>query len=190
MFTHCNVFLISSFQLHFSQMISSSPPCVSLRHLKQPSLPTQVLVTMKIMTFLRSSCSMKNCLQTLPHQLIFLNPRKGLTSHHLLAGGSSQGCINAPSVTNASSITLSSSNTRESTVDCSLTIAPSVGGLSEQPPCWPVTGYANAKMLHICALNVGTVFQPHWKNSDTTAQNEAVTMIADTVARVFKRRAA
>lgn len=171
-------------------MIFSFPLCVSLHRWKWPLLPTRVRVTMKIMTSLRLSCSMKNCLQTLPHQLTFLNHQKGLTSHLLLAGDSSQGCINAPSVTNASSITLSSSNTRESTVGCSLTTALSVGELSEQPLCWPVTGYGNAKMLHICALNVGTVFQPHWTNSDTTAQNEAVTTIVGTAERVFKSLAA
>lgn len=167
-------------------MIFSFPLCVSLHRWKWPSLPTRVLVMMKIMTFLRSSCSTKNCRRTLPRRRTFPNPQKGLISHHLLAGGSSRGCINAQSVINASSITLSSSNTRESTVGCSLTTAPSAGGLSEQPPCWLVTGYGNAKTLRICALNVGTVFRPHWTNSDTTAQNEAVTMIAGTAERAFK----
>lgn len=96
------------------------------------------------------------------------------------------GVHKCPECDKCSSITLSSSNTRESTVGCCLTTALSVGGLSEQPLCWPVTGYGNAKMLHICALNVGTVFQPHWTNLDTTAQNGAVTMIVGTVERVFK----
>lgn len=177
--------------LRFSQMIFSFPLCLFPHRWKWPSLPTRVLVTMKIMTFLRSSCSMKNCRQTLPLQQIFPSHRKGLIIYrHLLAGDSRQGCINAPSVTNASSITLSSSSTRESTAGCSLTTAPNVGGLSEQPLCWPVTGCANAKMLHICALNVGTVFQPHWTNSDTTAQNGAATTTVGTAGRVFRSQAA
>ena len=145
---------------------------------------------MKIMTFLRLSCSTKSCLQTHPPPLTFPNHQKGLISHHLPAGDCSRGCTNAPSVTNASSITPSSSNTRVATAGCSLTTAPSVGGLSERPLCWPATGYGNAKMLRICALNVGTVFQPHWTNSDTTAQNGAATTIAGTAERLFKSLAA
>lgn len=121
--------------LRFSQMIFSFPLCLSLHLWKWPSPPTRVLATMKTMTFLRLSCSTKSCLQTLPPRLTFPNRQKGPICHHLLAGDSSQGCINAPSVTNASSITPSSLNTRESTVGCSLTTAPSAGGLSGPPPC-------------------------------------------------------
>lgn len=172
-------------------MISSFPLCVSHLHWKWPSLLIRVHVMMNIVMCSRSSCLTKNCLQIRPHQLTFLNRLKGLICHHLRAGSSSsQGCTSALSVTSASSITLSSSNTSESTAGCSLTTAPSVGGLSEQPPCWPVTGLGNAKMLPICALNVGTVFQRHWTNSDTTAQSGAVTTTVGTVERVFKNPAA
>lgn len=134
---------ISSFlplQLHFNQMTSSFPPCVFLHPWKWPSPPIRALVMMKIMMFLRLSCLMKNYLQTPQPRRTFWNLLKGLTCQRLQAGSSSQGCINAPSVTNASSTTLSSSNTREFTVGCSLTTALSVGGPSEQPLSWPVTG--------------------------------------------------
>ncbi len=171
-------------------MIFSFPLCVSLHRWKWLSPPTRVLVTTKIMMFLKLSCLTKNCLQTLPRRRTFQNLQKGLTSHHLLAGGSSQGCINVLTVTNASSITRSSSNTRESTVGYSLTTALSVGGLFEQPLCWLVTGCGNVKMLHICALNVGTVFPPRWTNSDTTARSGAVTTIVGTVGRVSRSPAA
>lgn len=145
---------------------------------------------MKIMMFLRLSCLTKNCPRTRLHLRTFPSRRKGTICHRPLAGSSSRGCINAPSATNASSITPSSSNTRGSTVGCSLTTALSVAGPSEQPPSWPVTGSGNAKMPHICALNAGTVFQPHWTNSDTTAQSVAVTTIAGGAERLFKSRAA
>lgn len=145
---------------------------------------------MKTTMCLRSSCSMKNCLQTLPHQPTFLSPLKELTCRPLLAGDRHQGCTNALSVTNVSSITQSLSSTKECTAGYSLTTARSVGGRSGRPRCWLVTGCASAKMLRIFASNVGTVFHPHWTNSDTTVQNEAVTMTVVTAARVFRSPAA
>lgn len=132
--------LIFLLQLHFNRMISSFPPCVFRHPWKWPSPPIRALVMMKTMMFLRLSCLMKNYPQTPRPQRTFRNLLKGLTCQHLLAGSSSPGCINAPSVTNASSTTLCSSSTREFTVGCSLTTAPSVGGPSEQPLSWPVTG--------------------------------------------------
>lgn len=163
---------------------------LSLHRWRWPSLPTPVLVMMIIMTFPRLSCSTKSCPQTPPLRLTFLNPPKGLISRRLLAGDSSQECTSAQSVINASNITQCLLNTRECTAGCSLTTALSVEGLSEQPPCSRVTGSGNAKTLPICVLNVGTVFQPHWTNSDTTAQSVVVTMTADTVERVFRSLAA
>lgn len=171
-------------------MISSFPLCVSRHRWRSPSLLTRVLAMTKTVTFLRLSCSMKSYLQTLPRQRTFLTCPKGPICRHPLAGSSSRGCTNAPSVTNASSITLSSSNTRESTVGCSLTTALSVAGLSEQPLSWPATGSGNAKMLRTCALNVATVFQPRWTNSDTTARNVAAATTVDSAGRLFRSPAA
>lgn len=145
---------------------------------------------MKIMTSLRLSCLTKSCPQTLPPQLTFPNLQKGPMLLRLHAGDSSQESINAPSVTSASSITLSSLNIRESTAGCSPTSALSAGGLSEQPLCSLDTGCGNAKMRHIFASNVGTVFQHRWTNSDITARNGDVTTTAGSVERVFQSPAA
>lgn len=145
---------------------------------------------MKTTTSLRLSCLTKSCLQTLPRQLTFPNLQKGTMFLHLHTGDSIRESINAPSVTSASSITLSSLSIRESTPGYSPTTALSAGGLSEQPPCWPVTGCENAKMLHIFVLSVGTVFQPHWTNSDITAQNGAGATTVGSAERVFQSLAA
>jgi len=145
---------------------------------------------MKIMTFLRLSCSTKSCRPTHPPQLTFQSRPKELISHHLLAEDNSQESINAPSVTNALSITLSSSNTGESTAGYSPTTALSVGELSEQPLCWLATGSANVKMLRIFVSNAGTVFRPRWINSDTTARKGAATTTADNAGRAFQSPAA
>lgn len=191
----CNLslcFSSSPLQLHFSQMISSFPLCASRHRWRSPLLLTQVLAMTKTATFLRLSCLMKSYLQTLPRQRTSLTCPKGLICRHPLAGSSSssRGCTNAPSVTNASSTTLSSSNTRESTAGCSLTTALSVAGLSEQPLSWLATDSGNAKMLRTCALNVATVFQPRWTNSDTTARNVAAATTVDSAARLFRSPAA
>lgn len=173
-------------------MISSFPPCLFLPRWRWPSHRIRVLVMTKIPMFLRLSCLMRSCPQTLkflPPQRIFQNHQKGTSFRHL-DGGSSRECINVRSVTSASSITLSSSNTSGFTAGCSLTTAQSAGGPSEQPPCWRVTGCENAKMLPTCALNVGTVFQRHWKNSGTSAQNGAEPMTVRTAERVSKSQAA
>uniref|UniRef100_A0A087YBM3 C2H2-type domain-containing protein n=1 Tax=Poecilia formosa TaxID=48698 RepID=A0A087YBM3_POEFO len=85
---------------------------------------------------------------------------------------------NVLSVTNASSITLSSLSTRGSTAACSRTTAPSAGGRSEQPRCWLVTGCGSVKMQRTFALNAATAFPLPWKSSDTTAQNEGATTTA------------
>lgn len=181
--------LYLSSQHRFTQMISSFPLCLSLRHWKWPSRPIPALA-MKVPMFRRLSCLMKSCRQTLPPRRTFLTRRKELISPHLLVDDSSQEFTNAPSVTNASSITQSSWNTSACTAACSRTTAPSVGGRSERPRCWQVTGCANVKMLRTCALNVGTVSPRHWTNSDTTARSGAVTMTVDTAERVSKSPAA
>lgn len=123
-----------SLQLRFRQMIFSFPLCLFLHRLKWQSLPARVVVTTKTMTFLRLSCSMKNCPQTLPPRQTFPNPQKGLICYRPLAGDN-QGCTNVQSVTNVSSTTPFSPSTRGSTVGCSPTTARSAGGLSGQPLC-------------------------------------------------------
>lgn len=141
----------------------------------------------KTQTTLRSSCSMKNFRPTPLRQLTFPNCPKGPICRRPLAGSSSsRGCTNAPSVTNASSTTPSSSSTRGCTAGCSRTTAPSAGGLSGQPPYWPATDSGNAKTLRTCALNVATVFQPHWTNSDTTARSVAAATTVNSVVRLSR----
>lgn len=144
----------------------------------------------KTQTSNRLSCSTKNFPQTLPLPQTFLNRLRGPMALHLLAGGISQGSTNVLSVTNALSITLSSSSTSGSTAACSRTTALSVGGRSEQPLCWLVTGCGSVKTRHTFALNAATVFPLPWKSSDTAARNEGATTTACTAERAFQSPAA
>lgn len=102
-------FLFLFLQLHSSRRISSFPRCVSRRRWKWPSLLTPVLATMKTQTTLRLSCSTKNFLPTPRRQPTSPNWPKGPKCLRPLVGSSSSSrvCTNVPSVTNASSTTLS-----------------------------------------------------------------------------------
>lgn len=171
-------------QLLFTRTISSSRPCRCPLLWKWPSPPTRAPATTTT-TFPRSSCLTKNSPRTLPRR-----PTLPTLRRERICPRPRRRRTNVRNAANASSIIRRWWSTGASTAACSLTTAPSAGGLSERPLCWPATGCASARTPPTCASNAATAFPHPWTNSDTTARSGGAPTIAATAERRSKSRAA